>query len=277
MWGIPIAIYLFIGGVVSGAFFTGILSEFFGGKKYKIIAKIASYLVLISIMIGLLLLILDLGSPLRFWRLLLTLSETSVMSQGVWILVAFTTVGGVIYPAFHIAENSNLPILSILKNKDGLRKFVGYIGFIFAVLTAVYTGVLLAATSCPLWSSTCFLPCLFFASAVSTGISVIILFAKKNEFFLNKLIKADCIAIIIELIIMVIFFISLAKIAPLSLKPMLVGQYSALFWIGVVIIGLILPLILELQHKTSKIAALLVLVGGLILRYVILLSGQSCL
>lgn len=277
IWGIPIAIYLFIGGVVSGAFFTGILSELFGGKKYKIIAKIGSYLVLIPIMIGLFLLIIDLGSPLRFWRFLLVLSETSVMSQGVWILTFFTIFGGVIYPAFHLAEDINFPILSILKNKNGLRKFVGYIGLILAILVAVYTGVLLAATSCPLWSSTYFLPCLFFVSAVSTGISSIILFAKKNEFFIDKLVKTDCIAIIMELIIIAIFFISLAKIAPLSLKPIISGQYSLLFWIGVVLVGLILPLILESQHKSPKIAALLVLIGGLILRCVILFAGQSCL
>jgi polysulfide reductase chain C len=60
-WGILLAAYLFVGGMAGGAFIIGALADIFGKGKYKVLSKSGVYVSLISIIIGLVLLILDLG------------------------------------------------------------------------------------------------------------------------------------------------------------------------------------------------------------------------
>ena len=57
------------------------------------------------------------------------------------------------------------------------------------------------------------------------------------------------------------------------------GEFTAIFWIGVVVIGLILPAMLETMelfgyHIPISIPAILILVGGLIFRFVMVEAGQ---
>jgi len=75
-----------------------------------------------------------------------------------------------------------------------------------------------------------------------------------------------------------------------SLELILTGEFSTLFWYGFILVGLVLPLILETidlipeisrRRKASHsrvlgyISALLVLVGGFLLRYIFVYAGQS--
>jgi len=58
------------------------------------------------------------------------------------------------------------------------------------------------------------------------------------------------------------------------------GEYTAVFWIFVVGFGLLLPLFIEIMeskglHISAKIPALLVLFGGLVLRFVVVDAGQT--
>jgi formate-dependent nitrite reductase membrane component NrfD len=58
------------------------------------------------------------------------------------------------------------------------------------------------------------------------------------------------------------------------------GEYTAVFWIFVVGLGLVLPLFIEIVeargvHVSAKIPALLVLFGGLILRFIVVDAGQT--
>ncbi len=58
------------------------------------------------------------------------------------------------------------------------------------------------------------------------------------------------------------------------------GAYTAVFWSLVVIIGLLVPVALEVAHRHGRAQAtayvpILVLVGGFALRAVILLAGQA--
>jgi formate-dependent nitrite reductase membrane component NrfD len=54
------------------------------------------------------------------------------------------------------------------------------------------------------------------------------------------------------------------------------GHYAPLFWGGLVVVGLAVPLVLEvLLHGTrtlGAISAVLVLIGGFVLRYVIVMA-----
>ena len=57
------------------------------------------------------------------------------------------------------------------------------------------------------------------------------------------------------------------------------GDYASVFWVFVIGMGIIIPLIIQLlavNHKIhhTPIATLMVIIGGLILRFVIVSAGQ---
>jgi formate-dependent nitrite reductase membrane component NrfD len=61
--------YFYIGGVSAGAYFIGSLVELLGNVKQREISRIAYYIAFPLICITPILLIADLGQPVRFWHL----------------------------------------------------------------------------------------------------------------------------------------------------------------------------------------------------------------
>ena|GEM_PF-6564420 len=216
-------------------------------------------------------------------------------TQGTWTLTLFTIVGGVIVPAFFLSEEEktkDLPIIKSLAGKDNIRKVFSVIGVILGFLTAGYTGVLLSVTNVPLWSTVNWLPVVFLASASSTGLVLILLIhaitKKKDEFAMGLLEKADSIVIVIEMLAFVILLVTLNAAggsAAESANVLLSGVYAIPFWIGIVALGLVTPLAIEIYGMTSEkahekgtgmaaIASIFVLLGGLMVRWVFLYGGQ---
>jgi len=62
-------------------------------------------------------------------------------------------------------------------------------------------------------------------------------------------------------------------------RPIVTGVYGALFWIGAVLTGLLAPVALDLMRRGDleqrlRLRAALILVGGLVLRFVIVMAPQ---
>jgi formate-dependent nitrite reductase membrane component NrfD len=96
-------------------------------------------------------------------------------------------------------------------------------------------------------------------------------------------IRADIGFLTVELLLIGLLVIALlsstaAQAAAASL--ILGGPYTAVFWIGVVVLGIVIPLLLqtlELGHRIphTVLPALLVLAGGFALRWVMVNAGQA--
>ncbi len=290
-WPAIIAVYLFIAGMGVAAFYTGQLANLISGGKYEKMAKYGSYIAVPAIVFGLLMLISDLGRPLYFWHFVMGFRPTSTMSLGTWFLTVFTITAG-IYMLTWLAEEEackSLPIIPMFANKTGLRKLCGLVALPFSFLIAGYTGVLLASTSAKLWNSSPFLALLFVISATSTGMAALILVYiwRGNDLgAVKKLAKADLFVIVLEVVALIILLTSLKANAPEAVAVILNGSYAMLFWIGIIVCGLAGPLVVELYELfTAKnhtnpsltipaIAGLLVLLGGFLMRYVMLYAGQ---
>jgi len=296
-WPVIIAIYLFVAGDGVAAFYTGILANTFSKGKYERIAKIGAYIGVPLIIMGLLLLIIDLGRPLSFWHFVLgenflpLFRLSSTMSLGTWLLTAFTIFGGG-YALTWLAEEDftrGWPVLKYFSSRPGLRKTLGYLALPFAVLIACYTGVLLASTAAPMWNGTPYLGLLFLLSATSAGLSSIILIlaaTKSDRSLIYTFSKADAIVDILELIVFVMLMIRLSSSAPESAALLLNGEFSTLFWLGIVAFGLVVPLVMEIYELASSkknvintvvpvLSAVLILVGSFLTRVVILYAGQA--
>ncbi len=281
--------YFFFGGIAAGAYFIAGLLELIGSERDREIARGAYYLAFPLLVLCSLFLIADLHRPERFWHMLIQ-SDTfwpmfkywSPMSVGSWILSAFGAASFVSF-ADALAEDGRFGLGRLGSWARMMR--LSPAGKLFAVLEmlaayglAAYTGVLLSATNVPFWSNTNLLGALFMASAASTGIAALILIMGRRVAHdsLAKLETADTLAMALELVVMIGFVASLGSLA----SRFVTNKYGLIMLIGTGGAGLVLPLILRLLPKSwgqnaAVVSALLVLVGGLLLRYGILNAGQS--
>lgn len=86
-WPWPIAVYLFLAGISGGAFAAAALVRIFR-KQTQItpLFQAASFIALVTILLGMICLVFDLTKPLDFWKILIFYNPTSVMSVGVMAL-----------------------------------------------------------------------------------------------------------------------------------------------------------------------------------------------
>lgn len=150
-----------------------------------------------------------------------------------------------------------------------------------SIILGVYTGILLSAFNArPLWNNAILGP-LFLTSGLSTGAAAIILLAKTTK-ERHLFSKVDLALIIIELGLIVHMLMGMYAGSQVQLEAMQLlvnGEFTVMFFGFVVILGLIVPGILELlEIKGYKIPvaipALLILIGGLIFRFVMVEAGQ---
>ena len=80
--------YFFLGGISAGSFIFSVIANFWK-KEFQPLAKTAAIIAPITLALGMLVLLVDLGQPFRFWRLMVTLVPTSALSWGVWFLNIF--------------------------------------------------------------------------------------------------------------------------------------------------------------------------------------------
>ena len=287
IWHWQIPSYLFLGGLAAGIlFFAGVFTIM--GKEHKMSAtvKVAPMLVPFALMLGLFLLFLDLKHKLYFWQLYTTIRLESPMGWGAWVLMIMTPLS-ILWAASYVKElfpnwDWKFEFLNsfeawVIKN----RLIIAWPMAVYAVILGIYTGILLSAFNArPLWNTAILGP-LFLVSGMSTGAAVILLISKEHKE--RKIMgRIDILLILIELFFIVHLFMgfkagSEAQINAANL--FLGGSFTAPFFTFVVLLGLIFPAFLEiLELRGVKvpivIPAILILLGGLIFRFLIVEAGQ---
>jgi formate-dependent nitrite reductase membrane component NrfD len=274
-WRWLIAAYLFLAGVGGGAYLTGVVADLAGGPDWTLLSKIGVFLGMPCVLIGTMFLLADLGTPINSWRVWMK-PKTSWIARGTIIIVFF-----MIFAAIHTGWWI-WPFAGPLAANESARHVIGVLGAIFAFLTVIYTGLLLAYNQpIALWR-TALLPVLFCVSAVSTGIIAIVLIGQRmgtEESQLALLAKADLVLLVLEAFILVVFLYNAYRTieSRFSAKLILAGPVSSTFWLGVVVCGLVVPFLLELAggYGTAlTLACLLGLIGGLCLRFSVLAAGM---
>jgi formate-dependent nitrite reductase membrane component NrfD len=288
IWHWQIPLYLFLGGLAAGIlFFAGFYTLMGKEKEYPTAVKKAPFMVPVILVIGLLALFLDLKHKAFFWRLYTTIRIESPMSWGAWVLMIVTPLS-FIWSAITVKELrpqwkwkwNFLTLLDDFFTRN--KRILAWIMTLSSVILGVYTGILFSAFNArPLWNTSILGP-LFLASGLSAGAASVILLSKEHA---EKALFAriDIIIIGIELFLIIHMFMGFLASTQVQInaaKLFLGGPYTASFWIFVVILGLILPAVLEiLELRKFKIPvlipAILVLFGSLMLRFLIAFAGQE--
>ncbi|HSB60350.1 MAG TPA: NrfD/PsrC family molybdoenzyme membrane anchor subunit [Vicinamibacteria bacterium] len=295
VWGWEIPVYLFLGGFTAGllvlsgwALWRGRRS-FGGGRGAGLaLASGGTFLLgLMAISAGMLALFLDLTHKPYFWRLYVTFEPRSPMSWGSWILLLVYPVllAGVLLdpPARLLGRVPGLRALARrLERTPGARRAVGVLAMGAGALLGIYTGILLSALGArPLWSSALLGP-LFLVSGLSAGAAFGHLVSPDAE-ERTALARADNALLAAELALIVLLLIGLATSTRAHAEAaalLLGGPFTAVFWVVVVGLGIVLPFAIQSLSLAERIrhtplAPLLVLAGGLALRFVIVYAGQA--
>lgn len=287
IWHWQIPLYLFVGGMAAGILFFASLYIIMGKEdKYPTATRVATLIVPVLLVLGLFALFLDLKHKLYFWRLYTTIRLESPMGWGAWTLMIITPIS-FIWAALNIKTvfpkwtwpYSWLDDLEAFFRKHKI--ILAWVTIVYALILGMYTGILFSAFNArPLWNTSILGP-LFLVSGLSTGAAVIILMSKSHE-ERKVFARIDLMLIGIELFLIVHMFMGFLASTQVQIDAaqlFLGGPYTAPFWVFVVGLGLVLPAILEaLELVKFKIPvilpAMLVLMGGLVLRFIIANAGQ---
>lgn len=287
IWHWPISLYLFLGGLAAGLlFFASLITVLGKDKEYPTTVKYASIVSPFALTLGLLALFYDLTHKFYFWRLYTTIRIESPMSWGAWVLLIITPLSFLwvfsyyseIFPKWELKFSFLKKFESYLKEN---RKIIAYALIPLSIVLGVYTGILLSAFNArPLWNNAILGP-LFLVSGLSTGAATIILLAKsKKEKHLFS--KIDLALIVLELGLIVHMLMGMYAGSEVQLEAMQLlvgGEFTLMFFGFVIILGLIVPAILELTELLGykvpvAVPAILILIGGLVFRFVMVEAGQ---
>ena len=284
-WGWLIASYFFFGGLAGGCYFLAALIDLFGRAEDRPLARLGYYISFPCLLISAVLLTVDLYRPERFWHMLLQ-SNTfqpmfkpwSPMSIGSWALLFF---GFFSFAGFlgALNEDSRLSWRTArsLRPPGTIGGVMAVIGGLFGFYVAGYTGVLLAVTNRPIWSDTPLLGLLFVVSAASISAALMLLLAERSRWTAPGIValhRVDAWVLALELLVLIAVVISLGPV----LNAWLNGW--GLLLLAVVIIGMLFPMTLYwrrglLGNMNMTASAVLVLLGGFLLRVVIVFSSEA--
>lgn len=300
-WPLLIDLYFFLGGLAGGAFVLATIANLLDARRYRDIVRMGYYIAFLAIIPGPILLIVDLGVPTRFLHMMMVskpsleigmsaltvgpfhLKLLSPMSAGAWVLLGFSVC------AFLVALDV------FLEDRGGrsmslLRLVAGVIGGFFGFFLAAYPGVLLGATARPLFISAHWLGALFLVVGASSGgaaIALILsLLGSRARESLSQLMRFTAFALILQLAALALFIIAVQMSGSTgiaqALAKLLAGRYSLAFWLGAVVVGIVVPLALQLGGGIKKaapgmtaLASALILIGGFLVKYVIIAAGQA--
>ncbi|MDH5355137.1 MAG: polysulfide reductase NrfD [Gammaproteobacteria bacterium] len=313
-WGFPVISYLFLAGLGAGALTVSASMFLSSGgtasaKSYFPEARYGALIAPVPVILGTFLLIFELGSfqvgDWFKWIKLFQVINLSPMSIGSWLLTIFIGISLVYAYAFWPRSRMTGDQL------DKLRKTVAWIGIPMGIAVAVYTGVLLGAMpSRPFWN-TPMLAILFLLSAMSSGVAVIMLVralsrngrAESEDTARSGylLTKSDAMLIGFELLVVFLFImfahltvgdvrhaVSIILFSDRSIELFGVNM-AVTFWFWVIVVGLLIPVTIELFYIRSGrrhqkqfsvprsveiFVPIAVLVGGFMLRYVVVIAGQ---
>jgi formate-dependent nitrite reductase membrane component NrfD len=279
-WPFLIDVYFFLGGLAGGAFVIATVAALLDAERFRDVTRVGYYLALVALIPCPIILIVDLGVPTRFMNMTFRFNPTSPMSMGAWALLGFSAC------AFLAALMTLLEDAGKVGRLGRPKLLVGLVGAFFGFFLAAYPGVLLGATARPLWIEGHALGALFLAVGASTGAAAIalllMLVGRRSAAGMGAVRTVLVLALIVQLLSVVAFVVSVqmsgSVAAARALATLTSGQFKLTFWLGAILVGCVLPLLMGVVARRSvgltALASLLVLVGGFLVKFVIMAAGQ---
>jgi sulfite dehydrogenase (quinone) subunit SoeC len=256
-----IAFAFFLGGISGGLFMA---AAYFGSILGMFIAWLLALGMGISYMI-------HLGQPSQSWRMFMK-PGTSWISRGfifIMLFIGLTMITLILAQWFPDAKS----LITTFKILAG----------IFAFAQSIYTGFAVSYVSAiKLWNSA-ILPILFVVCGFSGGLAILMGISLGGDQItaIENITRITLIAFTVILIVYLWNTTYKSAAAKDAVARMVKGDIAVIFWIGVVVLGIIIPVGISVgTYFTGEASSALLLtavvaeiIGGLSLRYVILKGG----
>lgn len=307
VWGWEIPVYLFFGGMIAGMMVLagqGLLRLARGDDTDGYFSVQTPLLGFVLMNAGMGALFLDLAHKTHVWAVYLTLQPASPMSWGSWVLLA---VYAALLASALVRIEVAWPWLArrfpiVLRASEWITgsasrlRALAWANIALGVALGIYTGILLnTMVARPLWNSALLGP-LFLFSGLSAAAAMVHLAVKlptpvwqplgprpPEGSTSASLVRADVAFLAVELALIALLLLGLATSTAAHAQAaalLFSWPYALPFWGVVIALGIVVPIALqalELSHRIphTVLPALLVLVGGFALRWVLVNAGQA--
>lgn len=280
VWGLPIVMTIYFIGLSAGSLVLSSLASVFGQVAYKSLARIAAYLAALLLIGALLSLGLDLGRPERIGLAFIYLNPTSIFS---W--------NGFLYSSYILI--CFVYLWAMFKEKERLVKVIGILAVIWAIGVHSGTGAIFGFVSSRELYHSPLTPPSFVAAALSSGTALIIILLvltfKSTNRFLDPQLIAGLGRLLVAFVLVVLYFILVENLtrgySPADYEAIYFllfsgNIYCLIFWLGLILIGSIIPAIILFNPRTKNSvkwivsASVLVVFGVLCERFIIVIPGQ---
>jgi len=275
-WQVPL--YLWLGGIGAGSHLIATLTRLMGHEDRSLL-RASRYTVLVTIVLSPVLLIWDLGRPERFLNMLRILKLRSPMSTGSWAISVFGALSGLI--ATRQAADDGLlgdNLVARLARRMIPDRVLSVVALPVGLYVGAYTGILLIATSVPMWARNWLLmgPT-FLSSGFSNALSLMSLIlnlTRRGEHGTHsRLRRAERATLVIEAALVAASLVRMGRWG----KPLFSKRLAPTFVGGSLIGGILVPFVLLSSgegRRRSMLASVLVLVGGLLFRFDMVQGGK---
>lgn len=279
-WDWRIALDLFLGGLGVGAFLSAIILMFQKDNDQLISVKVGAVIGPVAMTAGLLLMLWEMGQPLRIYKTITRFNPTSTLS---W--------GGILQEGFILFSAIFVLLLFLHKNKSLRRKMAIFAG-LFALFVACYHAFLLSfVTARPLWNAGA-VSIASIIGSITTGIAAVIIitcfFVKGREEVKELSIKLKPLLLVLLFIQTSTYFIWIVTLLNgkadfVNAYHIMMSNFGPLFWGGAVFLGLVFPSVILFVSRIGKRkynilpvywVCIPILVGGFIFRYILIMAGQ---
>ncbi len=216
--------------------------------------------------------LLYLGKPQRFWRII-TRPQSSWLARGFIFVMLFVIFGAIqLMLSYWLPDTAGEMVFKVLTG-------------ITALVVAVYTGfVLNTVKAVPFWNSS-LLPLLFVLCGILGGFGISVLIALNDgNIDLATAEAGSRWLLLANALLIAIYLWRAAKreaTGKQSVMEQIRGSSAPIFWIGIVVMGIIIPLVIaftsyavaEMPPAVLVFGVACEVIGGLALRYCVLKAG----
>ncbi len=267
-WQWLVMIALFLTGSGSGLFLLSLIAGFIPGMATGVV----------TVVVGCLFLLMDLTRPQTAWRLIAR-PQTSWMSRGVIGITTFCVLG-ILHIAAMAARQDWSSLGAPWVAGPGWMMVLGFFAGVFALFVATYPGFLLGnMRSISFWNSA-YIPALFLVSAMLGGFGLLYLMPLDwhGLSWLPFMKNIGVVLVVFEFILLLgLTLLTLPGATAESVNLLTRGSLRFQFFVGLLGLGLIVPLVLlGLVSLGVGIVSLLLiegvlhLIGVFFLRYIII-------
>ena len=281
VWGLPHIFAVLLIVIASGVLNIASISSVFDKKLYKPLAPLSALLAVAFLIAGLIVLVLDLGKPDRLIVAMTTYNFKSIFSWNIFLYSGFAVV--LIAYMWTMLD----------REVNKYSKYIGTFAFGWRIILTTGTGSIFGFLVAREAYATAILAPLFIVMSLLYGTAVYFLILKIISKFHETYFSDEILMNLRRLTIMFLFanlyFLFLYHITNMYIAKHLDyeifilfdgGVYTFAFWIGQLLVGIIVPIFLINSQRICKelsliVSSVLILLGSFVAMYVIIIAGQA--